>query len=90
MKDWFALWSALVQLGIESNHVVASRMKGLATGRGDARELTRMVSEKGKAWMRGALIAWAATGKGKDAPAVLTAVVNSYRRAVRGNRRRLR
>jgi hypothetical protein len=89
MEDWFALWSAVFQLGLESNEVITSRMRALAAGGGGAREVTRMVSEKGEAWQAAALIALASSAEGRDLPIVLGRVVRSYRKSVRRNRRRL-
>lgn len=84
----FDLSMAAFRLGIDAQAVMGLRLAQLAAGRGSAREITRMVTEKAAA-LTGAQHA-ATLALATEGPFGATArVLGVYRRIVAANRRRL-
>lgn len=76
------IWFSLMQLAIESNGVIASRIALMATGAITATEAQLMVTEK--------IFAAAEAGAILAAGGNMDKVVRKYRRRVKANARRLR
>jgi hypothetical protein len=89
-NPWLGLAFKAFELGIEAQSVIALRMMRLAAGgaRGRA-EANRMVAEKVGALAEAQTAAAAAILTGRREKIVAGKVLNTYRKRVRANRRRL-
>lgn len=89
-NPWLGLAFKAIELGIEAQSVIALRMMRLAAGgaRGRA-EASRMVAEKVGALAEAQTAAAAAILTGRRDKIVAGKVLNTYRKRVRANRRRL-
>ena len=89
-NPWLGLAFKAIELGIEAQSVIALRMMRLAAGgaRGRA-EASRMVAEKVGALAEAQTAAAAAILTGRREKIVAGKVLNTYRKRVRANRRRL-
>jgi hypothetical protein len=89
-NPWLGLAFKAFELGIEAQSVIALRMMRLAAGgaRGRA-EASRMVAEKVGALAEAQTRAAAAILTGRREKVVAGKVLNTYRKRVRANRRRL-
>ena len=89
-NPWFALSLKTVQMGMEAQSVIALRMLRMAAGGARAEaEAGRMVTEKVVAAGEAQVAAAAATLRGHKKHVVAGKVLNTYRKRVRANRRRL-
>jgi hypothetical protein len=89
-NPWFALSLKTVQMGMEAQSVIALRMLRMAAGGARAEaEVGRMVSEKVVAAGEAQVAVAAATLRGHKKHVVAGKVLNTYRKRVRANRRRL-
>jgi len=89
-NPWLGLALKAFELGIEAQSVIALRMMRLAAGgaRGRA-EANRMVAEKVGALAEAQTAAAAAILTGRREKIVAGKVLNTYKKRVRANRRRL-
>jgi hypothetical protein len=89
-NPWLGLAFKAIELGIEAQSVIALRMMRLAAGgaRGRA-EASRMVAEKVGALAEAQTAATAAILTGRRQKVVAGKVLNTYKKRVRANRRRL-
>jgi hypothetical protein len=89
-NPWLGLAFKAFELGMEAQSVIALRMMRLAAGgaRGRA-EASRMVAEKVGALAEAQTAAAAAIFTGRREKIVAGKVLNTYRKRVRANRRRL-
>jgi hypothetical protein len=89
-NPWLGLAFKAIELGIEAQSVIALRMMRLAAGgaRGRA-EASRMVAEKVGALAEAQTAAAAAILTGRRQKVVAGKVLNTYKKRVRANRRRL-
>ena len=89
-NPWLGFAFKAIELGIEAQSVIALRMMRLAAGgaRGRA-EASRMVAEKVGAFAEAQTAAAAAILTGRRQKVVAGKVLNTYRKRVRANRRRL-
>lgn len=89
-NPWLGLALKAFELGIEAQSVIALRMMRLAAGgaRGRA-EANRMVAEKVGALAEAQTAAAAAILTGRGRKVVAGKVLNTYKKRVRANRRRL-
>ena len=89
-NPWLGLAFKVIGLGIEAQSVIALRMMRLAAGgsRGRA-EASRMVAEKVSAFAEAQTAAATAILTGRREKIVAGKVLNTYRKRVRANRRRL-
>jgi hypothetical protein len=89
-NPWFTLSLKTVQMGMEAQSVIALRMLRMAAGGARAEaEVGRMVSEKVVAAGEAQVAVAAATLRGHKKHAVAGKVLNTYRKRVTANRRRL-
>ena len=90
LNPWFTLSLKTVPMGIEAQSVIALRMLRMAAGGARAEaEVGRMVSEKVVAAGEAQVAVAAATLRGHKKHVVAGKVLNTYRKRVRANRRRL-
>ena len=89
-NPWLGLAFKAIELGIEAQSVIALRMMRVAAGgaRGRA-EASRMVAEKVGALAEAQTAAAAAILTGRRQKVVAGKVLNTYKKRVRANRRRL-
>ena len=89
-NPWLGLAFKAIELGIEAQSVIALRVMRLAAGgaRGRA-EASRMVAEKVGALAEAQTAAAAAILTGRRQKVVAGKVLNTYKKRVRANRRRL-
>jgi hypothetical protein len=88
--SWFALAYKTAQLGFEAQNVVALRLMRLAAGGTTSQtEATRMVNEKFAAFAEAQIAGTAAAIAGRPANVVSGRILNTYKKRVRANRRRL-
>ena len=89
-NPWLGLAFKAIELGIEAQSVIALRMMRLAAGgaRGRA-EASRMVAEKVGTLAEAQTAAAAAILTGRRGKIVAGKVLNTYKKRVRANRRRL-
>ena len=89
-NPWLGLAFKAIELGIEAQSVIALRMMRLAAGgaRGRA-EASRMVAEKVGALAEAQTAVAAAILTGRRQKVVAGKVLNTYKKRVRANRRRL-
>jgi hypothetical protein len=88
--SWFALAFKTAHLGFEAQNVVALRLIRLATGGTSSKtESTRMINEKFAAFAEAQIAGTAAAIAGKPASVVSGRILNTYKKRVRANRRRL-
>ena len=89
-NPWLGLAFKAFELGIEAQSVIALRMMRLAAGGASGRaEASRMVAEKVGALAEAQTAAAAAILTGRRQKVVAGKVLNTYRKRVRANRRRL-
>jgi hypothetical protein len=89
-NPWLALAFKTMQLGVETQSVIALRMMRLAAGGARGRtEATRMVGEKVGALAEAQTAAAAAILTGRAQKVVAGKVLTAYKKRVGANRRRL-
>lgn len=90
MNPWIALTLRATQLAWEAQQVIVLRLMRLALPGAPAKsEAGRMVSEKVAAFVEAQAAAATGTIAGGDGHRVATKVLNTYRKRVRKNKRRL-
>jgi hypothetical protein len=88
--SWFALAYKTAQLGFEAQNVVALRLMRLAAGGTSSQtEARRMINEKFAALADAQITGTAAAMAGRPADVVSGRILNTYKKRVRANRRRL-